>query len=114
MIKKQTIMEDSKPKYEVFVVNTAQYYTLHTKKYGLRKKWQPTDQNEIRSFIPGTILEVYVKEGQEVPAGEKLLKYEAMKMQTILEMPFTGTIKEVNVSVGDKVRKDQLMILLEE
>ena len=107
-------MEDSKPKYEVFVVNTAQYYTLLTKKYALRKKWQPTDQNEIRSFIPGTILEVYVKEGQEVPAGEKLIKYEAMKMQTILEMPFTGTIKEVIVSVGDKVRKDQLMILLEE
>ena len=106
-------MEDNKPKYEVFVVNTAQYYTLLTKKFALRKKWQPIDQNEIRSFIPGTILEVYVKEGQEVPAGEKLIKYEAMKMQTILEMPFSGTVKEVNISVGDKVRKDQLMILIE-
>jgi len=37
-----------------------------------------------------------------------------MKMQTILEMPFTGLVKEVLVSEGDKVRKDQLMILLEE
>ena len=79
-------MEENKPKYEVFVVNTAQYYTLHTKKYGLRKKWQPVDMNEVRSFIPGTILEVYVKVGQDVPAGDRLLKYEAMKMQTILEM----------------------------
>ena len=35
-------------------------------------------------------------------------------MQTILEMPFTGIVKEVQVAVGDKVRKDQLMILLEE
>jgi biotin carboxyl carrier protein len=107
-------MEDNKPKYEVFVVNTAQYYTLHTKKFGLRKKWQQVDQNEIRSFIPGTILEVFVKPGQQVAAGEQLIKYEAMKMQTILEMPFTGIIKEVNVSEGDKVRKDQVMILLEE
>ena len=107
-------MEDNKPKYEVFVVNTAQYYTLLTKKYGMRKKWQPADLNEIRSFIPGTILEVYVKPGQEVHAGDKLLKYEAMKMQTILEMPFAGTVKEVLVSEGDKVRKDQLMIQLEE
>lgn len=95
-------------------MNTAQYYTLHTKKYGLRKRWQPIDQNEVRSFIPGTILEIYVKAGQEVPAGDKLIKYEAMKMQTILEMPFTGMVKEVFVNEGDKVRKDQLMILLEE
>ena len=107
-------MEDNKPKYEVFVVNTAQYYTLHTKKFGMRKKWQRPDLNEVRSFIPGTILEVFVKPGQEVPAGENLIKYEAMKMQTILEMPFTGIVKEVLVSAGDKVRKDQLMILLEE
>lgn len=107
-------MEDNKPKYEVFVVNTAQYYTLLTKKYLLRKKWQPMDQNEVRSFIPGTILDVYVKAGQEVEAGDKLIKYEAMKMQTIVEMPFTGIIKEVMVSAGDKVRKDQVMILLEE
>jgi pyruvate carboxylase len=107
-------MEENKPKYEVFVVNTAQYYTLHTKKYGLRKKWQPVDPNEVRSFIPGTILEVYVKAGQEVPAGDSLLKYEAMKMETIVEMPFTGIVKEVLVSEGDKVRKNQLMIQLDE
>ena len=107
-------MEENKPKYEVFVVNTAQYYTLLTKKYLLRKKWQPIDQNEVRSFIPGTILDVYVKAGQEVAAGDKLIQYEAMKMQTIIEMPFTGVIKEVMVSAGDKVRKDQIMILLEE
>jgi biotin carboxyl carrier protein len=107
-------MEDKKPKYELLIVNTAQYFTLLTKKYGLRKRWQAVDQNEVRSFIPGTILEVYVAAGQEVAAGEKLIKYEAMKMQTILEMPFTGKIKAVNISAGDKVRKDQLMILLEE
>jgi pyruvate carboxylase len=107
-------MEENKPKYEIFVVNTAQYYTLLTKKHLMRKKWQPIDLNEVRSFIPGTILEVYVKAGQEVAAGDKLIKYEAMKMQTIIEMPFTGVIKEVMVSEGDKVRKDQVMILLEE
>ncbi|MEI6275234.1 MAG: biotin/lipoyl-containing protein [Prolixibacteraceae bacterium] len=107
-------MEEKKPKYEVFVVNTSQYYTLHTKKYGMRKKWQPVDPNEVRAFIPGTILEVYVQVGQEVPAGERLIKYEAMKMQTTLEMPFTGKVLEVNVAAGDKVRKNQVLILLEE
>ena len=84
-------MEENKPKYEVFVVNTAQYYTLLTKKHLMRKKWQPIDPNEVRSFIPGTILEVYVKAGQEVAEGDKLIKYEAMKMQTIIEMPFMAS-----------------------
>ncbi len=107
-------MENNKPKYEVFVVNTAKYYTLLTKKQLLRKKWQPIDPNEIRSFIPGTILEVYVKAGDDVAADEKLIKYESMKMQTILEMPFAGKIKEVRISVGDRVRKDQVMIVIEE
>ncbi|MCE1200084.1 MAG: biotin/lipoyl-binding protein [Marinilabiliales bacterium] len=107
-------MEENKPKFEVFVVNTAQYYTLHTKKYSMRKKWTPADPNEVRSFIPGTILEVHVAAGQTVNAGDKLIKYEAMKMQTTLEMPFPGKIVEVLVAVGDKVRKDQLMLVLEE
>ena len=80
----------------------------------MRKRWQPVDQNEVRSFIPGTIIKVYVKAGQEVAEGEKLIQYEAMKMLTILEMPFTGKVKEVMVAEGDKVRKDQVMILLEE
>lgn len=107
-------MEDNKPKYEVFVVNTAHYYTLHTKKYSMRKKWQAENPNEIRSVIPGTILEVYVTAGQDLAAGDKLLKYEAMKMQTILEVPFQGIVKDVLVSVGDKVKKDQVLILMEE
>ena len=37
-----------------------------------------------------------------------------MKRQTILEVPFQGTVKEVLVAVGDKVKKDQVLILLEE
>ena len=106
-------MED-KSKLQVFVVNTAQYLTLHTKKFGMRKKWQPIDPAEVRSFIPGTILEVYAKPGQELEAGEKLFKYEAMKMQTIVEMPYSGVVKEVFITPGDIVKKDQLLVTIDE
>ena len=105
-------MEENKPKYEVFIVNTAQYYTLHTKKYGMRKKWQPVDQNEVRSFIPGTILEIYVKPGQDVAAGENLIKYEAMKMQTTIYAPADGVVDKICVANGDALESKDLILKL--
>ena len=107
-------MENNDSQYQVFVVNSGKYLTLLTKKYERRKKWQPADPNEIRSFIPGTIMDVYVKPGQKVAEGEPLLLLDAMKMQTKIEMPVDGTIKEVNVSKGDRVPKDCVMIVIEE
>jgi len=107
-------MEDNKPKYEVFVVNTAQYYTLHTKKFGMRKKWQAINPNEVLSIIPGTVLDIFVQTGQKVEEGQPLLKYEAMKMETTVDMPFAGIIKEILVAIGDRIKKDQVMILIEE
>jgi len=86
---------------------------LLTKKYENRKKWQVLDPNEIRSFIPGTILDVFVQAGQEAKEGQTLLTLEAMKMQTKIEMPVDGIIKEVNVKKGDKVPKNMVMIVIE-
>jgi biotin carboxyl carrier protein len=106
-------MEDKKPKYHVFVVNSGRYLTLLTKKFENRKNWQPLDPNEIRSFIPGTILDVYVKPDQEVKEGQPLLMIESMKMQTKIEMPVDGIIKEVNIKKGDKVPKNMVMIVIE-
>lgn len=106
-------MEDKKPKYQVFVVNSGRYLTLLTKKFENRKNWQALDPNEIRSFIPGTILDVYVQPDQEVKEGQPLLMIESMKMQTKIEMPVDGIIKEVNIKKGDKVPKNMVMIVIE-
>lgn len=107
-------MEENKPNYQTFVVTSARYLTLLTKKYERRKKWQSVDPNEIRSFIPGTILDVYVQPGQEVKEGEPLLLLDAMKMHTKIEMPVDGKIKEVFIKKGDRVPKDLVMIVIEE
>ncbi len=107
-------MEENKPNYQTFVVTSAPYLTLLTKKYERRKKWQSLDPNEIRSFIPGTILDVYVQPGQEVREGEPLLLLDAMKMHTKVEMPVDGKIKEVFIKKGDRVPKDLVMIVIEE
>jgi len=100
------------PVHQEFVVDDARYLTLLTKKFENRKRWQPLDPNEIRSFIPGTILEVNVEPGQSVKEGQTLLILDAMKMQTKIEMPVDGVIKEVNVKIGDRVPKNMVLLVI--
>ena len=96
-----------------FAVTARKYKTLLTNKYKKRKAWENPNAFEIQSFIPGTIIEISVKEGDTVEEGAPLLILEAMKMRNRIEMPFTALIKKINVNVGDKVPKDMLMIELE-
>jgi len=106
-------MEESNSKYQVFIVNSAKYLTLTTPKFDKRKKWQKLDPKEIRSFIPGSIIEVFAKPGQRLKAGEVILTLEAMKMYTKVTMPFDGIIKSIEVSKGNRIPKDTLMATIE-
>lgn len=105
----------SKEKQELvdFAVTARKYKTLLTSKYKNRKAWVDPNPYEIQSFIPGTIIEISVKEGEVVREGSPLLILEAMKMQNLIEMPFTAKIKKINVKVGDRIPKDMLMLELE-
>jgi biotin carboxyl carrier protein len=106
-------MKDNTPEYQELHVNSATYLTLFTKKFANRKPWQKSDPKEIRSFIPGSIIDVNVKPGQKIKAGETVLTLDSMKMFTKVEMPFDGAIKEIHVSKGDRIPKDTLMITIE-
>jgi pyruvate carboxylase len=99
-------------KSQIIIVHSAKYQTTYNKKYLNRKKWVEPDPNHINSFIPGTIIEVFVKEGQKVKAGESLMILEAMKMHNDVQMPFDGKVVKVNVVKGQKVPKNLLMIEL--
>lgn len=96
-----------------FAVTARKYKTLLTEKYKKRKFWENPSPYEILSFIPGTIIQIFVKEGRLIKEGEPLLILEAMKMQNKIEMPFTAKIKKINVAEGGKIPKDFLMIELE-
>ena len=106
-------MEKEKQELIDFAITARKYKTLLTKKYLNRKLWVNPSPYEIQSIIPGTILNVFVKEGEVVKEGSPLLILEAMKMQNRIEMPFTARIKKINVEVGLRVPKDSLMIELE-
>jgi biotin carboxyl carrier protein len=106
-------METEKQEFVEFAVTARKYKTLLTKKYMNRKPWVNPSPYDIQSIIPGTILEIFVKEGEVVAEGEPLLILEAMKMQNRIQMPFTARIKKINVEIGVRIPKDSLMIELE-
>jgi len=106
-------MEENNSKYQVFVVNSARYLTLTTTKFDKRKKWQKSDPREVRSIIPGSVIEIFASPGQKIKEGEVILTLEAMKMYTKVEMPFDGVIKSIEVAKGDRIPKDTVMITIE-
>ena len=57
----------------------------------------------VTSPLPGVIIEVSVKEGQAVKAGQKVALIEAMKMENEIQASADGTVTAVLVNKGDSV-----------
>ena len=87
-----------------------EYKTFLTKKFLERKPWKAPDPLQVLSHIPGSVIEIFVKPGQRVKKGDKLMIYEAMKMMNIVSAPMDGTIKEVNAKEGEKLPKGALLV----
>jgi biotin carboxyl carrier protein len=87
-----------------------EFRTLPTVKFKKRVPYVPPDPKKIFAFIPGTIMEVFVKSKDKVEKGDKLLSLQAMKMNNIIIAPHKGTIKKVHVEAGNIVIKNQLLV----
>ena len=57
----------------------------------------------VKSPLPGVIIEVSVKEGQAVKAGQKVAVIEAMKMENEIAAESYGTVTAIHVNKGDSV-----------
>jgi biotin carboxyl carrier protein len=68
---------------------------------------------EIRSPMPGKILQVLVQEGAQVEAGQTLVLVEAMKMENALTAEGAAHVKKIHVAPGDLVDLGQVLIELE-
>ena len=60
--------------------------------------------------LPGTVIEVFVKAGDKVEAGQVILVIEAMKMKNSIRSVFSGIVGEVFVSTGQSVAHKQALI----
>ncbi|HUX58787.1 MAG TPA: acetyl-CoA carboxylase biotin carboxyl carrier protein subunit [Bacteroidales bacterium] len=94
-------------------INANLYQTRISKKFKNRKPYQPADPRIILSFIPGTVLDIFIKEGEDVKMGDDLMILDAMKMKNILKCNMDGKVKSISVKKGDKVSKGTILVVLE-
>lgn len=67
---------------------------------------------EIKALIAGSVSEVFVKEGDSVKSGEKLLTLSAMKMENEIVSDCGGKIKKVLVVKDQKVKEGDVLIII--
>jgi biotin carboxyl carrier protein len=94
-------------------IDTSLYQTRISEKFKNRKAYEPADPKIILSFIPGTVLDIFIEPGQTVSKGEDLMILDAMKMQNKLKCNMDGKVQSIAVKKGDKVSKGTVLLVLE-
>ena len=75
-----------------------------------RQRPKPSHAGHVTTAMPGTIVEVKVKVGDQVKAGDGVLVIEAMKMENEIQSPVSGTVLAIHVAKGDAVTPDQVLL----
>lgn len=71
-----------------------------------------TTEGSLRAPMPGKVVSVLVKAGQQVEQGELLLTLEAMKMEHRIQAPYAGTVEVVYYKPGDTVLVEAPLLAL--
>ena len=69
--------------------------------------------NQITAPMPGLIVDILAKKGEQVAAGDTLVVLEAMKLMQKLVSPATGIISGIHFSVGDTPEKGAILISID-
>ncbi|HWU49898.1 MAG TPA: acetyl-CoA carboxylase biotin carboxylase subunit [Asticcacaulis sp.] len=68
---------------------------------------------EVHAPMPGAVLDVFVRVGQTVGKGDKLLILGAMKIEHTLKAPKDGVVRAVHAAAGDQVADKALLVEIE-
>lgn len=68
------------------------------------------EANLCRSPLAGIVVRVPVVAGQQLQVNDLMVMLEAMKMETAVTAPITGKLKSVNVTPGDSVKANQVLV----
>ncbi len=72
------------------------------------------EEKDVRSMMPGKVVELLVNEGDQVVKDQSVIVIEAMKMENEIRAAVAGTVKAISVEAGQAVESGQLLIELEE
>ena len=80
---------------------------------GAREKANPEVLGEVGAPMSGAVIEVKVKPGITVAAGQALIVLSAMKMETVVAAPVAGLLRHVSVVTGDNLAAGDLVVVIE-
>jgi biotin carboxyl carrier protein len=71
-----------------------------------------TNDKPLKSPLPGVILDIFVRVGDTVKQGQRVVLLEAMKMENNIDADKDGVIKEIKVSKGDSVNEGDTILII--
>ncbi len=69
--------------------------------------------SKVEAPLPGTIIKVNIKEGDDVKKGQVIMIMEAMKMENNILAEREGTVKKIHVAEGDSVLQGDVLVDIE-
>ncbi len=72
----------------------------------------PKGAGSVKSPLPGLVLDIFVKPGDPVKMGQKIILLEAMKMENIIHADKEGVVSAINVSKGDNVMEGDVLLVI--
>ena len=70
------------------------------------------EQGDVTTPMPGVVVKIKVKLGDNVEAGDTVLIVEAMKIENEVHTPISGIIDKIYVSEGDSVNPDEVLVVV--
>ncbi len=117
--KVQVLSHDKQSKKMTLLINGSEFqvqlldhYDLLIEKMGLNVS-SSSKMNEVKSPMPGLVLDILVKEGDSFEKGDPLLILEAMKMENIIKATGEGTVLSIMTEKGKAVEKGEILIELD-
>ncbi|WP_409294500.1 pyruvate carboxylase [Peribacillus sp. SCS-26] len=77
---------------------------------GAKMKADQQNKEHIGATMPGTVIRLLVDKGEKVKQGDHIIITEAMKMETTVQAPFSGTVKDIHVKNGEAIATGDLLM----
>ncbi len=114
--KAELIRSEDGKNYEVntaFSSHKVQILDSKAKYLRLKSGADERQDDKIVTPMPGKVVNIPIKVGQQLKAGETVVVIEAMKMQNNYKVSDDCVVKEILISEGDAVKSDQLLVRLD-